>query len=322
LELLVKRTRDFSSGIALFIYVEREILFFSLLEMLYLTGICILLLIYFNSKQLEALQLAKSRRYIAFFHPFCDSGGGGERVLWNAVKALLEEYPLFHIVIYTWDGCNTTTILQSVQKQFGFDIDPTRVQFLKLRTWRYLEANRYPYLTLILSSLGSLYSGWEAIHLFKPEIVVESVGFAFLYPLFRLCGSKVVAYVHYPTISSDMLQIVQSRKVTFNNSSAVAKSYLLSSAKYVYYHVFSIIYGWAGSFANVVMVNSTWTKGHISEIWGSKTNPIIVYPPCDTSQLVAFPFTDRKRIILSIAQFRYKVIDIDQKRITYYRLIY
>lgn len=25
---------------------------------------------------------------IGFFHPFCNSGGGGERVLWSAIKAL------------------------------------------------------------------------------------------------------------------------------------------------------------------------------------------------------------------------------------------
>lgn len=25
---------------------------------------------------------------VGFFHPFCNSGGGGERVLWSAVKAL------------------------------------------------------------------------------------------------------------------------------------------------------------------------------------------------------------------------------------------
>ena len=25
---------------------------------------------------------------VGFFHPFCNSGGGGERVLWSAVKAI------------------------------------------------------------------------------------------------------------------------------------------------------------------------------------------------------------------------------------------
>jgi hypothetical protein len=30
---------------------------------------------------------------VAFFHPFADGGGGGERVLWCAVKALQEHSP-------------------------------------------------------------------------------------------------------------------------------------------------------------------------------------------------------------------------------------
>ena len=31
---------------------------------------------------------------IGFFHPFCYSGGGGERVLWSAVKILQDTYRL------------------------------------------------------------------------------------------------------------------------------------------------------------------------------------------------------------------------------------
>jgi alpha-1,2-mannosyltransferase len=29
---------------------------------------------------------------VGFFHPFCHSGGGGERVLWSAIKALQDKY--------------------------------------------------------------------------------------------------------------------------------------------------------------------------------------------------------------------------------------
>jgi alpha-1,2-mannosyltransferase len=50
------------------------------------------------------------------------------------------------------------------------------------------------------------------------------------------------------------------------------------------------------------MVNSTWTKGHIDQLWG--INSKIVYPPCDTSSLTKIPLEGRQRIIVSIAQFR------------------
>lgn len=40
------------------------------------------------------------------------------------------------------------------------------------------------------------------------------MGYAFCLPLFKyLGGSKVSCYVHYPTISTDMLSVVQQQKV-------------------------------------------------------------------------------------------------------------
>jgi ALG11 mannosyltransferase N-terminus len=47
-------------------------------------------------------------RVIAFFHPFCASGGGGERVLWAIIQALGEidkdGLPI-KVLIYTIDPC-------------------------------------------------------------------------------------------------------------------------------------------------------------------------------------------------------------------------
>ena len=33
-----------------------------------------------------------SETVVAFFHPYCNSGGGGERVLWAAVSAIQNKY--------------------------------------------------------------------------------------------------------------------------------------------------------------------------------------------------------------------------------------
>lgn len=85
------------------------------------------------------------------------------------------------------------------------------------------------------------------------------------------------------------------------------------------------------------MVNSTWTKHHLEHLWwyGGTSGAIsslnsdtrrtlsLVYPPCNTKELLAMPLAiphtttttpasgesspvnpNRKRIILSIAQFR------------------
>lgn len=40
---------------------------------------------------------------VGFFHPFCNAGGGGERVLWAAVRATQRRWPRAKIVVYTGD---------------------------------------------------------------------------------------------------------------------------------------------------------------------------------------------------------------------------
>lgn len=34
---------------------------------------------------------------IGFFHPYCNAGGGGERVLWVAINAVLTRYDPYYI---------------------------------------------------------------------------------------------------------------------------------------------------------------------------------------------------------------------------------
>lgn len=54
--------------------------------------------------------------------------------------------------------------------------------------------------------------GWEALTAFVPDLYVDSMGYAFTLPIFRyLGGCKVASYVHYPTVSTDMLSVVRER---------------------------------------------------------------------------------------------------------------
>lgn len=84
--------------------------------------------------------------------------------------------------------------------------------------------------------------------------------------------------------------------------------------------------------ASFLMVNSSWTKNHVDSIlnhndaileffawmillpWTITStytkhepprNAKIVYPPCETGELVNFSPANRERVILSVAQFRY-----------------
>ena len=42
----------------------------------------------FNSTTSLTSDKTSPKFTVGFFHPFCNSGGGGERVLWSAVKVL------------------------------------------------------------------------------------------------------------------------------------------------------------------------------------------------------------------------------------------
>jgi alpha-1,2-mannosyltransferase len=198
--------------------------------------------------------------------------------------------------------------LARAEQRFGTVVQQDRVGFVFLKRRGAVEAARYPYITMLGQSLGSIWLGLEALRAARPDVFLDTMGYAFVLPLFRwLGGCPVGCYVHYPTISTDMLAKVAARRSDFNNTGRVSRSPLLSRAKLYYYRLFAKAYGLAGSCARVVMVNSSWTQAHIAHLWrgtGPRT-PTVVFPPCDTAGLCALPLTGRREsIIVSVAQFR------------------
>ena len=67
-----------------------------------------------------------------------------------------------------------------------------------------------------------------------------------------------------------------------------------------------MLYGLAGSCAQVVMTNSTWTCNHIRRLWrlNAPGAIFVVFPPCDVASLKELPEGPRERVALSIGQFR------------------
>jgi hypothetical protein len=49
---------------------------------------------------------------IAFFHPYCNDGGGGERVLWVGIASLLAKQPELKVAIFTGDAATPEEILK------------------------------------------------------------------------------------------------------------------------------------------------------------------------------------------------------------------
>ena len=256
---------------------------------------------------------------IAFFHPYCDTGGGGERVLWCGINGMKKQFPNAQFVVYTGDLHVTgEQILDKAQKRFQIQDmqwmkDPDKgIKFIYLKKRILVEAKTYPRFTLLGQSLGSIWLAWEALMKCCPDVFIDTTGYAFTLPVFKNIGKcNVACYVHYPTISSDMLRLVRNRSSTYNNTSEISKSWLLSSVKLQYYKIFAFLYKTAGNYSDITMVNSSWTEGHISDLWKLCENKVHkVFPPCDNTEFLKIErqfirHTANEQInIISVGQFR------------------
>jgi alpha-1,2-mannosyltransferase len=256
---------------------------------------------------------------ISFLHPFCNDGGGGERVLWVGVRDIIAQHgERVRVVVYTGDAVSDAEIRAHALSRFGVRI-PSEVEFVRLALRGWIEPKRYPVATLVGQALGSLLLAAEAVARCPPAVLVDTTGLHFCLPLLRLLGvAKLACYVHYPIISSDMVGAVASRTAAHNNARVFARTRLGAGLKLAYYRLLVRLYARAGQCSDVTMANGTWTANHLRQLWG--VEPRLVFPPCDTQQLQALPLepgqpTDAagasaalgrgaQRLVLSVAQFR------------------
>uniref|UniRef100_A0A4W5KEZ6 ALG11 alpha-1,2-mannosyltransferase n=1 Tax=Hucho hucho TaxID=62062 RepID=A0A4W5KEZ6_9TELE len=204
---------------------------------------------------------------VAFFHLYCNAGG----------RALRNRYQDVNFMVYTGDqGVTDQQILDAARWRFNILL-PRPVQFVFLKHRLLVEASLFPHFTLIGQSAGSIFLGWEALTEFVPDVYIDSMGYAFTLPVFKnLGGCHVASYVHYPTISTDMLSVVPERNPRFNNADYIS--------------------------------NNPWTLNHILTLWRATNRTCLVYPPCDTHAFLQHLLdedSDRKcHSIVSIGQFR------------------
>merc|ERR1719285_257777 len=111
---------------------------------------------------------------IGFFHPWAGACGGGERVLWQMIKTLIEKFQLedreLRILLYcgqTFDSegneCSLLKVVEKVETRFGLKICVDRVTKVPLATRTLLEAKWYPICTLLGQAVGSVLVGLEAL---------------------------------------------------------------------------------------------------------------------------------------------------------------
>ena len=168
-------------------------------------------------------------------------------------------------------------------------------------------------------AIGSLVLAWDAFSLLTPDIFVDTMGYAFALGFSKVLFQDVPtgAYVHYPTISTDMLDSLDADPADGDQGvNAGAGAGVKGLAKKAYWNLFAVFYTSVGASIDIVMTNSNWTLDHIRAFWGrerrenKKIRAISVYPPVAVEELEreveVSEESEAKRepILLYIAQFR------------------
>lgn len=164
----------------------------------------------------------------------------------------------------------------SVKDRFNIQLHPPTITFLYLSTRHYVLSSTWPHFTLLGQSLGSLILAHDAFNLLVPDIFVDTMGYAFALALSKFYFPLVPtgAYVHYPTISTDMLGSLEAsseeKEGQTRGVNAGTGHGLKGKLKKSYWILFAKLYSYIGSFIDVVMTNSTWTQDHIQRLWGPR----------------------------------------------------
>lgn len=237
-------------------------------------------------------------------------------MLWAAIAATQKRWPHATCAVYTGDhDIDRGVVAATVKNRFGIILQEHSLVFLYLSKRHFVLANTYPYFTLLGQSLGSLVLAYDAFQLLVPDVFIDTMGYAFAVAFCKYLfpGVATAAYVHYPTISTDMLESLDDTTGQRGLHSGAGAG-LRGRAKKYYWHTFAWLYGFVGRQIDVVMCNSTWTQGHIRQLWrpkrASSTFAAVVYPPCPVEELESKIEVDeesekqRENIVLYIAQFR------------------
>ena len=223
--------------------------------------------------------------------------------MWTAVKALLEQTKAYEVCVYSGGNEGIEEILLKVKNNFGIFIPPGLVKKVKLESVCLIEASKYPVGTLFFQFLGSIFLMHEVLIRRTPSLLIDTHGQPFGYYLSMLAGVPILAYVHYPLISTDMIQKVRERRPSYNNSSNITSTVSVSRLKLLYYKLLITWYSTAGYFCKLALCNSTWTYNHMQTIWSCPLS--IVYPPCDIEKFLSIPLHCKKELnVISIGQFR------------------
>ena len=176
-------------------------------------------------------------------------------------------------------------------------------------------ASTWPHFTLLGQSLGSMILACDAFSLLVPDVLVDTMGYAFVLAFSKALFPEMptAAYVHYPTISADMLSSLGSEGHGLNAGAGMG---LRGMVKRNYWEAFALLYSRVGGTIDCVATNSSWTQGHISQLWGWRRRSKgldesrVIFPPVAVEELekeIGISLSSEKTrepVILYIAQYR------------------
>ena len=242
-----------------------------------------------------------------FFHPYANNGGGGERVLWSAVKATLTAKESNIVAIYTTNvDAEPLEILAKAEAKFNISgLDSRRIVFIYLRRFsKLIDADYCNHFTLVGQLLGTMLLAFEALYQLSPDVWIDTQG---------LPGANLIAhsalhipilnYVHYPILQKEMFAKLKFSKISdLTKFSSVGD--VKELAKFVYWLTLYYFYTYLGSLVSVALTNGTWTYTHLTEVWSFCQAIGVLYPPCGDFEERLDLNKVRDNKMLYIAQFR------------------
>lgn len=134
----------------------------------------------------------KRKVIFGFFHPYANNGGGGEKVLWQAVLATLQEDERNVVAVYTTNTeAEPLLILAKAEAKFKVaNLDSRRIVFIYLRRFsKYIDGAYWKHFTLVGQLFGSVLLGLEAMYELSPDIWIDTMG------LPGSCALEMVLYL-------------------------------------------------------------------------------------------------------------------------------
>lgn len=144
-------------------------------------------------------------KVVGFFHPNADAAAGGEKVLFSALKALVElnkdgnSERKLKLVVYVTSSLTKKAILEKITARFGIQIEENEVTFVSIPFGYILKPENYPSFTILWQAVAQIQCLLWAYLQFPCDVMVESVGAGYGYLALKTVFKPVlVSYTHYP----------------------------------------------------------------------------------------------------------------------------